>query len=110
MPTKTLVPFVAKTPTTSGESTLDESKTKDLGQVINTRITAFLTEETSRRNDEWRHTLQSFRAALTALDRTCEAAARLPETPEVSASAVSDLVENCVTQAAAEREAAVRKA
>ena len=69
-----------------------------------------LTDETTRRDDEWRRTLDSFKTTLVELEHACEtASSRLTENQPLPAAAVSDLVERCVAGAAAERDAAVQR-
>ena len=96
----------------SGERASADSKEKDndLRQLVKTELTALLTDETTRRDDEWRRTLDSFKTTLAGLERTCEAASsRLAENQPLPAAAVSDLVDRCVAGAAAEREEAVQR-
>ena len=92
---------------TSGERTV--SKEEDLRQLVETELTALMNDETSRRDDQWRRTLDSFKTTLVELEQTCEAASsRLTDQP-LPAAAISDLVERCVAAAVAEREAAVQR-
>ena len=93
----------------SDEPTSAHSKENDLRQLVHTELTALLTGETTRRDDQWLRTLDSFKTTLVELEHTCEAASsRLSDQP-LPAAAVSDLVERCVAAAAAERDAAVQR-
>ena len=94
---------------TSAEHASADSKENDLRQLVKTELTALLTDETARRDDQWRRTLDSFKTTLVELEHTCEtASSRLSDEP-LPAAAVSDLVARCVAAAAAERDAAVQK-
>jgi hypothetical protein len=95
---------------TSGDRTTADSEENDLRQLVETELTALLTDETTRRDDQWRRTIDSFKTTLVELEQTCEAASRrLTEDQPLPAAAVSDLVERCVAAAAAERDAAVQR-
>ena len=91
--------------TLGGRTVFEE---KDLRQLVETELTALMTDETTRRDDQWRQTLDSFKRALVELEQTCEVASSRSSEP-LPAAAVSDLVEKCVGAAAAEQEAAVQQ-
>jgi hypothetical protein len=93
---------------TSGERT-SASKENDLRQRVKTELTALLTDEATRRDDQWRRTLDSFKTTLVELEHTCEAASSGLSDQPSPAAAVSDVVERCVAAAAAERDAAVQR-
>ena len=94
---------------TSDEPTSANPKENDLRQLVHTELTTLLTGETTRRDDQWRRTLDSFKTTLVELERTCEAASSRGSDQPLPAAAVSDLVERCVSAAAAERDAAVQR-
>jgi hypothetical protein len=95
---------------TSGERASADSNENDLRRLVETELTALLTDDTTRRHDQFRRTLDSFKTALVELEHTCEAASSgLTENQPLPAAAVSDLVERCVAAAAAERDAAVER-
>ena len=82
---------------TPAKSTASEPADRDLRLVVSTELRALLTKAASQRENDFRSTLESVRAALAALERTCEAVTvKLSEQPSVSASAVSELVERFV--------------
>ena len=93
---------------TSGERT-SASKENDLGQRVKTELTALLTDEATRRDEQWRRTLDSFKTTLVDLEHTWEAASSGLSDQPLPAAAVSDVVERCVSAAAAERDAAVQR-
>jgi hypothetical protein len=90
-----------------------ESGPRDFRQLVGTELSAFLARETDQRHRDWCAALESvnsIRAALVGLERTCEAASlKLSENPPPSASAISELVELFVAAAARDGAAAVQR-
>ena len=94
---------------TSGGRASADLKEYDLRQLVKAELTALLTGETTRRDDQWRRTLDSFKSTLIELEHVCEtASSRLTESQPLTAG-VSDLVETYVVRAAAERDAAIQR-
>jgi len=94
---------------TSGGRASADLEEYDLRQLVKTELTALLTGETTRRDDQWRRTLDSFKSTLIELEHACEtASSRLTESQPLTAG-VSDLVETYVVRAAAERDAAIQR-
>jgi hypothetical protein len=95
---------------TPAKPTASEPADRDLRRIVSTELRALLTKGASQRENDFRSTLESVRAALVAFERTCETVTvQLSEHPSVSASAVSELVERFVGAATRDTEAAVQR-
>ena len=94
---------------TSGERASVDSKEHDLRELVETEVTALVTDETTRRTQQWHRTLDAFKTTLLELEHTCEAAVSLSENQALPVAEVSELVERCVAAAAAERDVAVQR-
>ncbi len=103
-------PIIEK-PGTPARPTGSEPTHRDLRQVLSTELGDLLTNAEGRLENDLRSVLESARTALTALERTCEAASvKLTDHPSASAAAVPELVERFVDAAAHETKAAVQRA
>jgi hypothetical protein len=90
--------------------TSTEPEQRDFRQVVATELSALFTREITRRASEWSSALESIKATLVGLERSCgTASAKLTENPSASATAISELVETFVAMAARDRAAAVER-
>jgi hypothetical protein len=95
---------------TPAGQTSHESASRDFRQLVGTELSAFLAKETDQRHRDWCSALESLKAALVGLERTCEAeAVKLSENPPASAAAIAELVESFVAAAARDRAAAIQR-
>lgn len=98
--------------TTPAKPTTSEppSEQRDFRQLVATELSALFAREIGRRNSDWCSALESIKATLVSLERTCgTASVKLTENPPASATAISELVETFVATAARDRAAAVER-
>jgi hypothetical protein len=86
------------------------SENVDVRELAMKEMSALFTDELARRDTEWSHTVESFKEALAALERTCGAAAdRLAEPEAPPDAAVSRIADKLAAAAAAEAESAAQR-
>jgi hypothetical protein len=96
--------------TTPAKPTTNEPEQRDLRQLVATELSALFAREATRRNSEWCGALESIKATLVSLERTCgTASVKLTENPAASATAITELVETIVATAARDKTAAVER-